>query len=110
MTKCYKILTFFCADWRFLHKIFDKYRVFAYQTYIFPRNNAVVRPAEKTEKLGSSVYDERRYARAFHVYLQIVDEAYPTTVAGVYHFLFSQLIESARHLITPCFNTMHHTR
>ena len=89
------MMTFFCFCWHFLHKIIDKYRVFADQTYIFPLYEAVFGFAEYAEKSRSAVYDQRSYLSALDVYLKIIYKTYPATVGGTDDFLPSELLQSA---------------
>ena len=88
-------MTFFCFAWHFLHKIIDKYRVFAYQTYIFPLYEAVFRLTEQAEKAGSAVYDQRSDLSTLDIHLKIIDKSDTTAVGGTYNFLPSEFLKSA---------------
>lgn len=88
-------MTFFCFIWHFLHKIIDKNRVFADQTYIFPPDKAILSLAEQAEKPRSAVNYQSCNLCTFDVYLKIVDESYAASVRRTDHFFSPELLQSA---------------
>ena len=85
-------MTFFCFVWHFLHRIFDKNRIFADQTDLFPSNIVVVTFTKQPEDSRSAVNDQRHDPGTFGIDLQIVHISDLASGTGVDDFFFAKLL------------------